>query len=122
LTPRMYGYACRLPGMRAADLSAVRRRLAGYARGHGFALDEFYVLERSGYERLEVWRELLASCQAFRVRDIVIPSLDHLHATEVLARFARDDVARSIRGHVWIVDEPRPALTGADSASGVIGR
>jgi hypothetical protein len=118
----MYGYAGLLPGMNAVDIGRVRRKLGSFARREGFALVEVFVLERPGYRRFEVWRELLASCRVFGVCDIAVPSLAHLHPSETIARFMRDDVARHIGGCVWIADERHGTPAVVEARRGVMAR
>jgi len=109
MTPTIYGYARLLPGTDAAtELARVRRKLGGFAGGRGFMLMDVFAIERPG-QRLAVWRELLANCEQFGVRDIVVPSLAHLNECESLARWMCADVARFIGGRVWIVGESAPA-------------
>ena len=109
MTPTIYGYARLLPCTDAAtELARVRRKLGGFAGGRGFMLMDVFAIERPG-QRLAVWRELLANCEQFGVRDIVVPSLAHLNECESLARWMCADVARFIGGRVWIVGESAPA-------------
>jgi hypothetical protein len=114
----MYGYAGLLPGMAAVDIRRVRRKLSGFARREGFALVEVFVSRHPGQQRLDLWRELLGSCRVFGVHDITVPSLAHLHPSETLARFMRDDLAQSIGGRVWIADERREVLAAVRAGRG----
>lgn len=103
MTPTMYGYA-RLPGVEPAELVAVRRKLSEFARDNGFQLAQFFVVQRPG-ERLGVWRELMGRCAVSSVRDLVVPSLSHLHPAEEMAEAIRADLAQRIGGRVWVIDE-----------------
>ncbi|MEU2059934.1 hypothetical protein [Streptomyces sp. NPDC013455] len=122
MTPTIYGYARLLPGADStAELSRVRRKLNGFAGRRGFRLMDVMMLERPG-DRLEVWAELLWSCRLFRVSDIVVPSLAHLHDDESLATFMCEDVARWISGRVWIVGTKGPVVAAPVEELGVMAR
>ncbi|MFI9340773.1 hypothetical protein ACIG0D_05780 [Streptomyces sp. NPDC052773] len=119
MTPTLYGYAS-VPGMDAAALPHMRRRLAAFAGRRGFALMDVFAVQRPG-QRLGVWCELLWDCQVFGVHDIVIPSLSHMNPCEALARFMCQDLAARIGGRVWIVGQRRPVVAPAEEVGVMAG-
>lgn len=112
----MYGYACTLPGAEpVAALPDLKVRLDGFARKRGYELKGVLVLENPG-DRLEVWCDLMWSCQNFGVRDVVIPALSHLNECAPLAHFMCNDVARRIGGRVWTLGQSHPVAIAEDPA------
>ena len=55
-----------------------------------------------------------------RVRDIVVPSLSHLHPTDEMAEAIRVDLAQRIGGRVWVIDERDEAGAEPPEQPGVV--
>lgn len=104
MTRNTYGYA-RLPGAGTSELLLVRLRLREFARERGLHLADQFVARETG-EVLTVWDQMTESCHETGVQDIVIPSLSHLDPEPMFASLARDLLAKSIGGRVWVADEP----------------
>jgi hypothetical protein len=117
MTP-IYGFV-RLPGVQTSELVAMRRKLSAFAQENELRLAELFVVRRPG-ESLRTWREMLARCRLSGVKDIVVPSLEHLHPSGEMASDMRAIVAKSIQGQVWVVDEPRDADPAPPEQPGVM--
>ncbi|MFB7182750.1 hypothetical protein ACFCYI_34185 [Streptomyces sp. NPDC056257] len=117
MTP-IYGFV-RLPGVETSELVVERRRLLAFAQENEFRLAELFIVRRPG-EGLSVWREMLARCRVSKIRNIVIPSLEHLHPATEMASDMRDILAKSIQGEVWVLDEPREMHTEQTEQPGVM--
>lgn len=105
--PGLYGFA-HVPCATASELEAVRRELSEFASFHGFQLGEMFVAQRPA-EVPTVWRETLWLCRASGVRDVVVPSLKHLHVVKGMAEVFRQAMEQEIEGRVWVLDEPGEA-------------
>lgn len=103
--PGLYGFA-HVPGATASELEPVRRTLTEFASLHAFRLGAVFVAQRPA-EVPTVWRETMWLCRASGVRDVVVPSLKHLHVVKGMAEVFREAMEQEIGGRVWVLDERR---------------
>jgi hypothetical protein len=110
--PLLFGYLRVLPGMGIDDVIRAHRQLARFAETRGFVLGNVFVEAR--LQQLTSWVALSERCTRDGVRNVVVPSPEHLHSIEPLAEIMREDIEGEIGGRLWIV-ESSPEPTGQES-------
>ena len=114
-SPAAFAYLRRLPGM---DDEAVRQAitaLVAFSVDQGFGLVGVH-FEQGPSERLDTWMELITNCRSEGVVNVLVPDAAHFHHDPTVAAFMREELARNIRGTVWLASEaaatnpPPPAV------------
>lgn len=100
--PLLLGYFRVLPHMTMDDLVHIHHDLLVFARDRGFALGDVFV--ETGWQQLTSWIALTERCKRDRVRDVVVPSHEHLSTTTALADLMRQDIQTNTGAHLWLVE------------------
>ncbi|MET7490585.1 hypothetical protein [Streptomyces sp. NPDC005538] len=107
--PLLFGYLRALPGMGIDGVIQTHRQLAEFATGQGFVLGNVFV--EAKWRQLTSWVALLERCKRDGVRNVVVPSAQHLSTVAVLAEIMREEIQSDIGGRLWVVE---PALEAAE--------
>lgn len=100
--PLLLGYFRVLPHMTIDDLVRVHHDLVVFAKDRGFALGDVFVETR--WQQLTSWIALTERCKRDRVRDVVVPSSEHLSATTALADLMRQEIQTDTGARLWLVE------------------
>ncbi|MEV0476982.1 hypothetical protein [Streptomyces prunicolor] len=103
--PLLFGYLRALPGMGIDGVVQTHRQLAEFAKDRGFVLGNVFV--EAKWRQLTSWVALTERCKRDGVRNVVVPSSQHLSAIAVLAEIMREEIQSDIGGRLWVV-EPAP--------------
>lgn len=76
--------------------------LAAFAEREGFALSLLFVETR--WQRTLALNALTAYCQSHDIRNVIVPSSEHLNHLPTLADLSKDTLQQDIGGQVWLVD------------------
>ncbi|MEU6757583.1 hypothetical protein [Streptomyces sp. NPDC046685] len=95
--------------------------IAAFAEREGFALSLLFVEKR--WSRTLALNALTAHCIHHGIRNVIVPSSEHLNSLPPLADLSQEALAQDIGGQVWIVapteeDQscpPRSAKNGGSS-------
>ncbi|SCG07092.1 hypothetical protein GA0115259_110973 [Streptomyces sp. MnatMP-M17] len=55
------------------------------------------------WTQVSAWEALVGACRRCRIRDVVVPSWEHLNTVYSLSLIARKTLQDAIRGRVWFV-------------------
>lgn len=94
----MCGYLRRLPGVDEQQLMA---NLIALATREGFTLMLVFIEKEP--QRASALNALVRYCQDLRIRNVVVPTTDHLNTLPGLAYLAKELLEQEIGGQVWIV-------------------
>ncbi|MFB8777136.1 hypothetical protein [Streptomyces broussonetiae] len=79
----IYGYVRALPELHITEVLRLSRELHVFAEREGFTLAEVFI-ERKWLHSV-AWDALVTNCQRHSVRNVVVPSSDHLHTLPALS-------------------------------------
>ena len=100
--PLLFGYLRALPGMGIDGVIETHRQLAVFAKDQGFVLGNVFV--EAKWRQLTSWVALTERCKRDGVRDVVVPSPQHLSSISVLAEIMREEIQTDIGGRLWVVE------------------
>uniref|UniRef100_A0AAU2ABQ4 Uncharacterized protein n=1 Tax=Streptomyces sp. NBC_00093 TaxID=2975649 RepID=A0AAU2ABQ4_9ACTN len=99
--PLLFGYLRVLPGMGIDGVIHAHRELAAFAEDQGFVLGNVFLEAR--WQQLTSWVALTERCRRDNVRNVAVPSPEHLHTVAPLAEIMREEMEIEIGGRLWVV-------------------
>lgn len=99
--PLLFGYLRVLPGMGIDDVIQEHRRLARFAEERGFVLGNVFV--ETKWQQLTSWVAMTNRCRRDGVRDVAVPSPEHLSTVTPLADIMCEEIEGDIGGRLWVV-------------------
>ncbi|WP_314410102.1 hypothetical protein [Streptomyces sp. DSM 40484] len=75
--------------------------IAAFAEREGFAVSLVFVEKR--WQRTIALHAMTAYCQAQSIRNVIVPTSEHLNHVPMLAGLSKDLLEQDIGGQVWIV-------------------
>ncbi|GAA0933625.1 hypothetical protein [Streptomyces thermoalcalitolerans] len=99
--PLCVGYLRRLPGTDPEEEPRLIAELCAFAEREGFTPELMFV-ERH-WSRTLALRALTAYCTQRGVRNVIVPTAEHLNQVLPLADISKEELAQDIGGQVWIV-------------------
>jgi hypothetical protein len=104
--PMLFGYLRVLPGMNIDSVVQTHRLLAEFAKNRGFVLGNVFV--ETKWRQLTSWVAMTNRCRRDGVRNVAVPSTEHLSTVTPLADIMCEEIEGDIGGRLWIV-MPTPA-------------
>jgi uncharacterized membrane protein YagU involved in acid resistance len=101
MKPPIYGYVRALPDLDDQAVSHLHDELAHFAFAAGFTLARVFVERR--WLRLAAWDALVDHCKQHEVRNVVVPTSEHLHTLPALSFVMQSVIEDVIGGCVWFV-------------------
>ncbi|MFJ8787369.1 hypothetical protein [Streptomyces sp. NPDC102476] len=98
---RALGYVRALPGIDMGDVVRLSGDMARFAEHEGFTLAEVFIEKEPGHTT--ALGALTRYCQRHGIRNVMVPTSEHLNALPVLAALAKELLQGEIGGQVWIV-------------------
>jgi hypothetical protein len=98
---RALGYVRALPGIDMGDVVRLSGDMARLAEREGFTLVEVFIEKEPA--RTTALEALTRYCQRHDIRNVVVPTSEHLNTLPVLATLAKELLQEEIGGQVWIV-------------------
>ncbi|MGW0495752.1 hypothetical protein ACWD0Z_10085 [Streptomyces sp. NPDC003007] len=94
--------------------------MAAFAEREGFALSMVFVEKR--WQRTLALNALMAYCQGHDIRNVIVPTGEHLNQFPMLLEISKEVLEQDIGGQVWIVAPmeepssypPTPVENGGD--------
>ena len=99
--PLLFGYLRVLPGMGIDGVIRTHRELAAFARSQGFVLGNVFVETR--WQQLTSWVAMTNRCRRDGVRNVAVPSTEHLSTVAPLADIMCEEIEGDIGGRLWVV-------------------
>jgi hypothetical protein len=99
--PLVHGYVRALPGLTSQEIDHLRGDIDTFAFREGFALPQVFI--EHTWTRVSAWEALDNACRRDQVRDVIVPSWDHLNKVYSLSFIAQKVLQDAIGGHVWFV-------------------
>lgn len=99
--PLLFGYLRVLPGMGIDSVVQTHRQLAEFARSQGFVLGNVFVETKS--QQLTSWVAMTNRCRRDGVRNVAVPSTEHLSTVAPLADIMCEEIEGDIGGRLWVV-------------------
>lgn len=102
------GYLRALPGIDMGDVVRLSGDMARIAEREGFTLTEVFIEKEPA--RTTALEAMTRYCQRHDIRNVVVPTSEHLNALPLLARVAKELLQEEIGGQVWIVTSTEEEL------------
>ncbi|EGX60482.1 hypothetical protein SZN_07597 [Streptomyces zinciresistens K42] len=99
--PLLFGYLRVLPGMNIDSVVQTHRQLAAFARSRGFVLGNVFV--ETKWQQLTSWVAMTNRCRRDGVRNVAVPSTEHLSTVAPLADIMCQEIEGDIGGRLWVV-------------------
>lgn len=100
-TPLCVGYL----RLRLADDDQTEQRhvvaMAAFAEREGFTMSLLFVEKR--WQRTLALHALTAHCTQHGIRNVIVPTSEHLNVLPMLAELSKEQLQQDIGGKVWIV-------------------
>lgn len=106
---RALGYLRALPGIDMADVVRLSGGMARFAEHQGFTLAEVFIEKEPA--RTTALAAMTQYCQRHDIRNVVVPTSEHLNTLPVLADLSKELLQEEIGGQVWIVTSTEEELT-----------
>ncbi|MCX5063771.1 MULTISPECIES: hypothetical protein [unclassified Streptomyces] len=98
---RALGYVRVLPGVDMGDVVCLSGDMARFAEHEGFTLAEVFIEKEPA--RTTALEAMTRYCQRHDIRNVVVPTSEHLNTLPMLATLAKELLQEEIGGQVWIV-------------------
>ncbi|MFC9220090.1 hypothetical protein ACFT8W_04735 [Streptomyces hygroscopicus] len=105
---RALGYVRALPGIGMGDVVPLSSDMARFAEREGFTLAEVFIEKEPA--RTTALEAMTRYCQRHIIRNVMVPTTEHLNMLPVLADIARELLKEAIGGQVWIVTSAKEEL------------
>jgi hypothetical protein len=99
--PLCVGYLRRLPGTEPKEEPRLIAEVCAFAEREGFT-PELVFVERH-WARTLALHALIAYCTQHDIRNVIVPTAEHLNQLLPLADISKEELAKDIGGQVWIV-------------------
>ncbi|WP_416982936.1 hypothetical protein [Streptomyces sp. T028] len=88
--------------------------MATFAEREGFTLSLLFVETR--WQRALALNALTAYCQSHGIRNVIVPTAEHLNQLPTLADFSKGTLEQDIGGRVWFAASADPVLPAPPGA------
>ncbi|MFE5191820.1 hypothetical protein [Streptomyces sp. NPDC056628] len=92
--------------------------IAAFAEREGFTVSLVFVETR--WQRTLALNAMTAYCQRHDVRNVIVPTIEHLNTLPGIAELSKELLEQDIGGHVWIVapTEEEPSCQSSAAKDG----
>lgn len=107
--PLCVGYLRRLPGADPKEEPRLIAELCAFAEREGFTPELVFIERR--WQRTLALNALIAYCTQRDIRNVLVPTSEHLNTLPPLADISQEALAQDVGGQVWIVTPAEEELS-----------